>query len=44
MSQKNLGELESLTKEELGKRAKQAEIRGYSKMTKDELVEALRAA
>jgi DNA end-binding protein Ku len=44
MSQKNLGELESLTKEELGKRAKQAEIRGYSKMSKDELVEALRAA
>jgi DNA end-binding protein Ku len=36
--------LERLTKEELGKRAKKAEIRGYSKMTKNELVDALRAA
>jgi DNA end-binding protein Ku len=37
-------ELEHLSKSELEKRAKQAEIEGRSKMTKDELIEALRSA
>jgi DNA end-binding protein Ku len=38
------GDLEGLTKDELEKRAKRAGVSGYSKMTKDELVEALEAA
>jgi DNA end-binding protein Ku len=37
-------ELEDLSKSELEQRAKQAEIEGRSKMTKDELIEALRSA
>jgi DNA end-binding protein Ku len=38
------GDLDELTKDELEKRAKRAGVSGYSKMTKDELVEALKAA
>ena len=38
------GDLAGLTKAQLEKRAKKAGVRGYSKMTKDELVEALEAA
>jgi DNA end-binding protein Ku len=37
-------DLNSLSKSELDKRARAADIEGRSKMTKDELVEALRAA
>ena len=38
------GDLDELTKDELEKRAKRAGVSGYSRMTKDELVEALKAA
>jgi DNA end-binding protein Ku len=38
------GDLSGLSKAELEKRAKRAGVRGYSKMKKDELVEALEAA
>jgi DNA end-binding protein Ku len=38
------GDLAGLTKAELEKRAKKAGVQGYSKMKKDELVEALEAA
>ena len=38
------GNLEELTKEELYARAQQAEIPGRSEMSKDELVDALRAS
>jgi DNA end-binding protein Ku len=38
------GDLAEMTKDELEKRAKRAGVSGYSKMTKDELVEALKAA
>jgi DNA end-binding protein Ku len=38
------GDLDGLSKAELEKRAKKAGISGYSKMKKDELVEALKAA
>jgi hypothetical protein len=38
------GDLAGLSKAELEKRAKKAGITGYSKMKKEELVEALEAA
>ena len=37
-------DLEDMTKGELEKRAKKAEIEGRSKMSKEELIKALRAA
>jgi DNA end-binding protein Ku len=37
-------DLETLTKDELGRRARRARVRGYSRMSKGELVDALRAA
>jgi DNA end-binding protein Ku len=42
--QRGNGDLEELSKSDLDKLARDAEIEGRSKMTKDELVEALRAA
>ena len=37
-------ELEELSKSELGDRARKAKIEGRSKMSKDELIDALRSA